>query len=264
MRPLLIVKTGDAMARVRARRGDYDAWIRSGLAAETLPVQVACVHRDESLPDPESVAGVVVTGSAAMVSHREAWSEDTARWLAGAFEAGTPILGICYGHQLLAHALGGRVGANARGRQMGTISLQLDAAGDPLLGELPGEVAVQMTHVEVVLEFPGGAIRLGTNAMDPHAAFRVGACAWGLQFHPEFDADIMRGYIEGRRELIAGEGGDADALLATVRDSWHGPAILARFGELVRVAEGRRLPGSPAGEGTPGPGQRLDVESKNS
>lgn len=240
MRPLLIVKTGDAMEQVCARRGDYDGWIRSGLATETLPVQVASVHRDESLPDPESVAGVVVTGSPAMVSHREAWSEDTARWLVRAFEAGTPILGICYGHQLLAHALGGRVGPNALGRQMGTVSLQLDADGDPLLGELPGEAVVQVTHVEVVLEFPKGAIRLARNAMDPHAAFRVGAGAWGVQFHPEFDADIMRGYIEGRREMIASEGGDPDALLAGVRDSPHGPAVLASFGELVRAAEAHR------------------------
>lgn len=240
MRPLLIVKTGDAMETVRARRGDYDAWIGSGLAAGALPVQVVNVHRDETLPGPESLAGVVVTGSPAMVSHREAWSEATAQWLGGAFASGTPILGICYGHQLLAHALGGRVGPNALGRQMGTVSLHLEAEGDPLLGELPREAVFQVTHVEVVLEFPPGAVALATNAMDPHAAFRVGTGAWGLQFHPEFDAEIMRGYIEGRREVIRDEGGDPEALLAGVRESPCGPKVLARFAEWVRASEARR------------------------
>ena len=239
MRPLLIVKTGDAMETVRVRRGDYDTWIESGLAAGALPVQVVNVHRDEPLPGPESLAGVVVTGSAAMVSHREAWSEATAHWLAGAFAEGTPILGICYGHQLLAHALGGRVGPNARGRQMGTVSLKLEAEGDPLLGELPRETLFQVTHLEVVLEFPPGAVALASNAMDPHAAFRVGAGAWGIQFHPEFDADIMRGYIEGRREVISDQGGDPDALLAGVRESPCGPKVLSRFAQWVRDSEPR-------------------------
>ena len=240
MRPLLIIKTGDAMESVRARRGDYDAWIESGLAADPLPVQVICVHRDEALPGPESVAGVVVTGSPAMVSHREPWSEATAEWLAHAFGLGTPILGICYGHQLLAHALGGRVGPNPLGRQMGTVALQLDAAGDPLLGGLPRETDFQVTHVEVVLEFPPGAEGLAVNAMDPHAAYRVGPEAWGLQFHPEFDADIMRGYIEGRRQVIRDEGGDPDALLARVGESPWGPPVLARFADRVRASEARR------------------------
>jgi GMP synthase (glutamine-hydrolysing) len=73
--------------------------------------------------------------------------------------------------------------------------------------------------------------------MDPNAAFRLGDRAWGIQFHPEFDADIMRGYIRGRSGLIAEEGGDPVALEAACRDSAHGRALLARFGELVESAE---------------------------
>jgi len=237
MRPLVIVKTGDTLPELAARRGDYDGWIRAGLALSGVRVDTVCVHRDEALPPPETVAGAVITGSPAMVSEREPWSERTAAWLAEAVAAGTRILGICYGHQLLAHALGGRVGPNPRGRQIGTIALDLDAPGDALLGELPGQLVVQVTHVEVVLEFPPGAVPLGRNPMDPNAVFRVGDRAWGMQFHPEFDADVIRSYIRGRRPLIEGEGGDPDALLAECRDSPHGAAILARFGALVGNAE---------------------------
>ncbi|MDG2333657.1 MAG: glutamine amidotransferase [Myxococcota bacterium] len=242
MRPLLIVKTGDTLPEVAARRGDFDRWIRQGLALSRLPVETVEVHREQELPPVESVAGVVVTGSAAMVSEREAWSERTARWLKGAVEARAWILGICYGHQLLAHGFGGRVGPNPRGRQIGTVEVDLEAEHDLLLGRLPARARVQATHVEVVLAYPDGAVPLGRSALDPHHAFRLGDRAWGVQFHPEFDADIMRGYIDGRRDLIAGEGGDPGALKAACRDSPDGRTLLGRFGELVEAAES----GSPA------------------
>src|SRR5262245_61079370 len=99
-------------------------------------VEVAAVAQGDPLPAPESPAGVVVTGSSAMVSHREPWSELTAEWLARAVELGTPVLGICYGHQLLAHALGGAVGRNPRGREIGTVEVRslLPGQQDPLFG----------------------------------------------------------------------------------------------------------------------------------
>ena len=88
-----------------------------------------------------------------------------AAWLAGAVEAGTPVLGICYGHQLLAHGLGGRVGANPRGREIGSVDERLHAAAreDALFGAFPERLVVQATHVESALELPGGARLLGSS-----------------------------------------------------------------------------------------------------
>ena len=67
--------------------------------------------------------------------------------------------------------------------------------------------------------------------------FAWGEHAWGVQFHPEFDADVMRGYLEGRRERILAEGLDADALRAAVADAPAGPRILRRFAARVRAVE---------------------------
>ena len=61
MRPLLIIKAGDTLPEIAARRGDYDIWIRDGLGLGALPVDTVCVHRDEVLPPADAVAGVVVT-----------------------------------------------------------------------------------------------------------------------------------------------------------------------------------------------------------
>jgi len=236
VRRLLIAKAGSTLASLRARRGDYEDWILSGLGLPRERAAVVRVFADEDLPARDALAGVVVTGSSAMVSAREPWSERSALWLREVVAAGTPVLGICYGHQLLAHALGGRVGPNPRGREIGTIELWLEPAAraDPLLGALPGRCRVQATHVESVLELPPGARALASSEGDPAQAFAAGDAAWGVQFHPEFDADVMRSYLEERRALLAGEGLDAAGLLRRVEETPHGTRLLRRFAELLR------------------------------
>ena len=235
---VVIVKTGSTEPSIRARRGDFEDWIAVGMSFAPDELLVVDVRGGESLPDSPSVGGVVITGSASFASEREPWSLATEKWLKPIVELGTPVLGICYGHQILAQALGGIVGRNPRGREMGTVSVDLGGpvrAEDPLLGHLPESVLVQTTHVESVLRLPQGAERLGSNAADENHAFSYGPRAWGVQFHPEFDADVMRGYLEDRAEVLREEGFDPAQLAADTRDSPHGTAVLRRFGEIVRA-----------------------------
>lgn len=235
---ILIVKTGTALDVLTDRSDDFEEWIATGLGVD---VEVRRVDEGASLPPHTAPAGVVVTGSSAMVSHRLPWSERTAAWLVGAVSAGVPVLGICYGHQLLAHALGGRVGPNPNGREVGTVMIRRtgEAADDPLFSGMAEEIVVQATHVESVLALPSGATILASSAKDPHMAFRIaGHDAWGVQFHPEFSADVSVAYLEHRRGALAAEGLDVDALIAGVADSPFGGVVLRRFAERVasRVA----------------------------
>ncbi len=238
MKRVLVVKTGGTMPEVRAWRGDYEEWIAEGMGLACGDVDVVEVASGGALPEPQAPAGVVVTGSSAMVSHRESWSERTGEWLARAVECGTPVLGICYGHQLLAHALGGTVARNPRGREIGTVLVRSlePARGDALLGVWGSEGPAHVTHVESVLELPDRAVRLAESDLDPVQAFAIGERAWGVQFHPEFDAETVRAYLLARAEKVRAEGLDPDALLAAIRETPGGPRILRRFAELIRTA----------------------------
>ncbi len=235
MDPLLIVKTGTTFASLARECGDFEDWISAGMGLNRNRVTVIVAFEGEELPDPGRFAGVVVTGSSSMVSHRESWSERTAEWLRGVVERTTPVLGICYGHQLLAHALGGRIGPNPRGRQIGTVRVRLaeEASEDALLAGFRGSLRAHTTHTEAVLELPDAAVRLGSSTGDPNTAFSFGIAAWGVQFHPEFDAHVMRRYIEERRKLLIAENIDADDRLATVEECPGGATLLRRFAELL-------------------------------
>ncbi|MFZ5602310.1 MAG: glutamine amidotransferase-related protein, partial [Pseudomonadota bacterium] len=146
-----------------------------------------------------------------------------------------PILGVCYGHQLLAHALGGAVDWHPQGREIGTTPIHLTDAGtrDPLLGTLPARFLAQVTHAQRVSRLPDEAVLLAGNDYESHHAFRVGDATWGLQFHPEFSAEVMRAYLHASAAALRQHQRDPDQLLQQVDTAHADQALLRRFVELL-------------------------------
>jgi GMP synthase (glutamine-hydrolysing) len=236
MTALLVIKTGDAIASISAKRRDFETWIAAGAGLSLADVSVVRVFQGEALPEPETVPGVIVTGSSSLLTDRELWSENTARWLARAVALDKPVLGICYGHQLLAHALGGEVRHNPRGREIGTVDVKLNshAKTDPLFGSFTDLLHLPVAHLQSVVRVPPHASVLGTSALDPHHIIRYGSAAWGVQFHPEFDANIVRAYIDASRDDMLREGLDSEAIWHSATDTADGTFVLRRFAEIVR------------------------------
>ena len=228
--PFLILETGQPVASMRRHRG-FPHWIRVAAGLHPDDAIAVNVQAGEALPSREGFAGTIITGSGAMVTDRADWSERTSAWLRDAAHAGMPLFGICYGHQLLAHALGGEVGDNPAGREMGTIDLQLHppAAKDSLFAGLPPRFPAQATHLQTVLRLPDCATVLAQSVHDACQAFRWGERAWGVQFHPEFSAGHMRGYVQARHEALAREGRCAKQLSRNITAAPHSRRVLRRF-----------------------------------
>jgi GMP synthase (glutamine-hydrolysing) len=137
------------------------------------------------LPPDLDVDGVVVTGSRASVYWDEDWIDPLTDYVGRAVAAGVPVLGVCYGHQVLAAALGGEV-ADMGAFELGYRTVEL-TADDPLFDGIDDEFTVFTTHGDTVTRLPPGAEALAENEYGLHA-FRYGD-SWGVQFHPEYDLE---------------------------------------------------------------------------
>lgn len=247
---LLILVTGQTLPAIAARRGDYPAWIREKTGDAWRGAWATHDVRTPSpLPGVGDADAFVLTGSSSSVTERAPWMLRTEAFIRAVATAHKPLLGICFGHQIVAQALGGLVTRNPRGREMGAMRVSR-TGDDALFAGLPRAFDIHGTHVDAVAQLPPGAEVLATTPRDPHAAFRVGPWIKGVQFHPEFDADVMRGYLEARAEIVRGEGGDPEALLAGVHVATRGPEILRNFARGVEAAQAVRQP-SPGSENAP-------------
>ena len=230
---VVVLRCGDAVPSVAARRGEFFGWIKDAVGDERT---VEWSEVDARTSAPGSADAFIITGSASSVTERAAWMLRAEEFLREASAANVPILGICFGHQLLGQALGGRVEKNSKGREIGTVRLSLDdqARHDPLFGGLPQSIDINMTHVDTVAILPEGAQVLAQTNLEPRAAFRIEERrTWGVQFHPEIDGDAMRGYLAARESPIRSEGLPYDDILRAAVDTPHGPAILRAFVTLI-------------------------------
>lgn len=202
-KPILIIQMGEPPAPIAAAVGQQSDWFRSALAPLELG-ELLMVRPDlnETLPPPSALSAAIVTGSWAMVTDRLDWSERTGAWLRRAVDEQLPLLGVCYGHQLLADALGGTVTDNPQGKEVGleTVSLKPAAAQDALLSELPTEFSAYLTHLQSVVTPPPGAQALASSTLDGCQILRYSPTALSFQFHPEMDASVMNACLKNNRQ----------------------------------------------------------------
>lgn len=230
-RPVLIVHTGDPHADILEAEGDYAQMLRRAAGLSEQDVRIVPVFRDQHPGAPSEYSAALVTGSPANVTDHEEFGERTAAWLRDAAAAGLPIFGVCYGHQLLAHALGGEVDFNPAGRETGTGVLEVLPEGqrDPLLDGLPAEFDVQLQHMQTITRLPPGAISLARTALDKNQLVRMGEKIISTQFHPEFTPAVPRADLARRGAEYGAEGLDVEALKAQVRPTPEAASLVQRF-----------------------------------
>ncbi|MCW2601485.1 MAG: glutamine amidotransferase class-I [Frankiales bacterium] len=154
-------------------------------------------------PLPTSLDGyaalVVMGGPQQAYDDRSApWLRATKDLMRAAVAAKLPTFGICLGAQLLAEATGGRVVEGHEGPELGAklVAKRDLAAADPLFWDLPLSPVVVQWHWDVVRDLPPDATLLMSSPTYPHQAFRVGECAWGIQFHVETPPEMVARWAE--------------------------------------------------------------------
>lgn len=224
--------------------------IGDALAEAGVAVDVRAVHTGAPLPpDLADVDGLVVMGGPMSAASDEGFASRRAELglLADGLGRGLPVLGVCLGAQLLAVAGGGTVYPGAAGPEIGWAPVALTAAAgdDPLLAGLPTELTVLHWHGDT-FDPPAGATVLASNARYRHQAFRLGARAWGLQFHLEVDRPAVAAFLDafGADARDAGSDpesiqADSDAALAVLEP--HRTGVLARFAGLVAAHDRERM-----------------------
>ncbi len=229
MKPTILM-TGHTMPELAARRGDFDLWYAQLAGWSPDRFHVVDAVGGAPLPHPHNVDALIVSGSAHCVSDYEDWSIAAGEFMADVVNAGIPTLGICYGHQLISDCLGGSVGVNPAGREIG-ISIVHQHGEDPLFDGLPDAFPVIQTHVDAVLETPENALIIASNRNTKNQAMAIGDCTRTVQWHPEFDIDIIGHYISVRSEAIDSEfgGGHAEKLLKSLTPVSTGKVIMRNF-----------------------------------
>lgn len=189
-----ILQAGRCPDELCERHGDYDGFYTrlldgNGFEFETWPVLDGVFPAGVNDAD-----GWIVTGSKFGAYEDHDWIPRLEDFLRAAFAAAVPIVGICFGHQILAQALGGKVEKFSGGWSVGVENYAFD--------DFAEDVRMIAWHQDQVTELPPGASVVGSSDFCRYAALAYDDRAYTIQAHPEFEAGFVSELIEARRNLL--------------------------------------------------------------
>lgn len=224
---LLIVVCGNAPSNIAQSHGDYLTWFQRGLGDRVSLVPWNILTNDTQ-PALEDYEGVVITGTPASLTQPEPWMEVAVECIRNASESKIPLLGVCFGHQLVGAAFGAPTVLAAGDGEHGSLPITLSPAGreDPLFKGLPCTFEAQFSHYDKVDEqavaFSNGLRVLASSSHTPVQALAAGEYIRSVQFHPEFSRDVMARYLaaDGIDATLAHECPEAASIFQRWLDHW--------------------------------------------
>lgn len=196
MTRIAILETGRPPEALLPAHGDYPAMFERllGEPARRFNVQIG------QWPDPAAFQAAVITGSAAGVYEADAWIGDLLDWIRAA-RGRTRLVGVCFGHQAMAQALGGRVEKSDKGWGVGLHRYDV-VSNEPWMQPPAASIAIPVSHQDQVFEAPADARVIFRSDFTPFAGLAWGDDAISMQCHPEFDPAYATDLTAGRRGRI--------------------------------------------------------------
>jgi GMP synthase-like glutamine amidotransferase len=220
-----ILETGEVNPALVGAHGTYPAMFERLLGGQGFEFRTWSVVRGEMPDAPSDADGWLITGSRHGVYEDHPWIKPLEGFIRAARDAQVPMAGICFGHQIMAQALGGDVAKSGRGWGIGRHEYMSGVSS----------VAILAFHQDQVLRLPDGAEVTLSSEFCPFAGLRYGD--WGLswQAHPEFSADYCRDLLELRSGVAFSEELAAQALphVAAPIDS---PAVADQIAAFFKAA----------------------------
>ena len=196
-----ILKTGAPPPALETRYGDYPAMFRDilGDGIETTAFDV----QSGEWPGPDGFDAAIITGSSAGVYEGDPWIGDLLDWIRAA-KGRLKLVGICFGHQAMAQALGGLVEKSDKGWGVGLHAYDI-LSNEAWMRPASATISIPVSHQDQVLNTPPGARVVAGSAFTPNGALAWGDDAISFQCHPEFTPDYAADLTAGRRGRIDGD-----------------------------------------------------------
>lgn len=222
-----ILQTDDVLEEIQPRFGDYPDMFVDLLSGDQHRRPQFSIYRvrEGEFPEPAACDAYVITGSRHSVYEDHSWIGELAQFVGNAMAAGQKIVGICFGHQLIAHYFGGRTEPASVGWGVGVHGAEI-VSRERWMD--PGQEWVRMlsSHKDQVVVLPEGARRVASSAFCPNAAFAIGDVVMTWQGHPEFGKDYVETVMRRREALLGPE--TFSAGLASLEEDID-RALLARW-----------------------------------
>ena len=197
-----ILETGIPPEDYREKYGSYPEMFSQLLSDcdSQLSFQFFAVLDGEIPVDPKTCDAWLITGSKCGVYEDHPWIEPVSELIRRAYSADIPMIGICFGHQLIAQALGGKVVKSAKGWSLGVTQYQLQTK-TPWMTDDSDSFTIQAYHQDQVIELPENTEVVAGSDFCPYAALNFDDRAISFQGHPEFAAAYTKAILTNRREL---------------------------------------------------------------
>ena len=234
MTRITIIETGQIPKAHRERHGSFPDMFQRMLRAEdpAIAFDVVSSPNGDALPDSRKLEAVLITGAAAGVYDELDWIAPLEDFVRAAYVQKTPMVGVCFGHQLIAQALCGTVRKSEKGWGIGRHVYQVLPDNGVIDGE---KVAIACSHQDQVIVAPNDALTILSSDFTPHAGLLyANGATLTLQAHPEFDL----AFAQLCCELRAGKA--PDDLVATAKASLAQPLDSAKLGGTITRFLSRR------------------------
>tara|TARA_Y100001978_G_scaffold68176_1_gene61324 strand:- start:396 stop:1082 length:687 start_codon:yes stop_codon:yes gene_type:complete len=201
MNKISVLIAGETNSAIKNKVGLKKKWYSDALSSQSLSISFYDIYNNDDFPLSEDNNPWIITGSEHSVYDNLEWLNNLKYKLSEAINKGRPVLGVCFGHQLLADVIGGTVAKNKLGWEVGYAPIELTSEGNDslLFNNFPNSFYAAQTHQDIVQDLPEECTILAKNNMGIQS-FSYKDQIFGVQFHPEFNQEILDNYINLRAD----------------------------------------------------------------